>query len=143
MGRKNASPLPSLLRALLSLSVILCLTIAPLCAMRCGARACTPDSSDGAADACHHSSSPTGALEFSAATTGNPCATGEIVFTAPRLEGLSRAEKLSAAPACISPYALKFSAFRGAIGANDSKPDFEAFSAGAVLAFSPAIPLRI
>jgi hypothetical protein len=143
MGRKSAFHVRSITYALLSASVIVCLILAPHCATRCAAQACTSSSPDGSSGACHRSSNNTGALEFSAVTSANPCATGEIVFTTPRLEQRAVSQKSSITPTFFSVSAPHLAAFLGLIHADDPSALTSGSSPGSAFVVFPSIPLRI
>jgi hypothetical protein len=143
MGRNNASRFRSLACALLSASVILCLIIAPLCATRCAAQACTPASPDGPSGTCHHSSNHSGTFELSAVTLATPCAADELVFTAPRIEQRAISQKSAVDSTFFSPSAPHLSAFLSPIDADDPSAFASVFSPGPTLAVFPSMSLRI
>ena len=84
-------PFPvSFIRALISASLIACLTIAPICAARCATTLCVPASTDNLANDCHHSHTP---LRFRAhihhPLSHSLRAQRELIFTTPRLNASS------------------------------------------------------
>jgi hypothetical protein len=81
---RNVTPfLVRFVRALISASLIACLTIAPLCAARCATALCVPASPDDSAN-CHHSSHHTGSAPTFTTHSAALCATAEFIFTTPR-----------------------------------------------------------
>jgi hypothetical protein len=143
MGRKSAFHFRSISYALFSASIILCLIVAPLCATRCAAQPCKPASPDGHSGGCHHSSKQTGALEFSAVTSANPCATGEIFFTTPRIEQRVVSQKSSFAATFCPLSAPHLAALPSPIHADHSSALASSSSPGSTFAVPSSLPLRI
>jgi hypothetical protein len=76
------APMPR--RAVPAVMLILCLTIAPLCAARCSTQLCLPSSSaTGNSGGCHESSDDPAAFGWKKVAP-HACAPAELVFTSPR-----------------------------------------------------------
>ncbi len=75
--------------AVLSVFLVGCMVTAPLCAARCAAPICDAARSGPSADTCHHASQAAGDVARLTAAAKKACATGEFLFTPPRLERLS------------------------------------------------------
>jgi hypothetical protein len=87
--------------ALLSVFLVASMVTAPLCAARCAAPLCDLASSGKSVDTCHHSSQvPDNAPVFTAVTK-KACATGELLFTPPRIEPLSASSLIFVAPVSL------------------------------------------
>jgi hypothetical protein len=81
--------LGSSLHAVLAAFLILCLTLAPLCAARCAVQSCSPVSSEGSAGGCHHSSGHSSSSTTFAVDSAKLCTTTQLLFTAPSSEDSS------------------------------------------------------
>lgn len=79
----------SFVRALISASLIACLTIAPICAARCATTLCVPASTDNLAIDCHHSPHHSGSAPTFTTRSATPCATAELIFTTSRMSTFS------------------------------------------------------
>jgi len=142
MRRKYRSRFCSVAYGLLSASLIACLLIAPLCAVRCAATVCTPASPDGSADGCHHASNHTGcAPAFTAKSSSGPCATGELLFTTPRLQDLSTSIASFAAPTVLLPAELNASSQLGVTA--ETGGTFASSARLSEVSSSPFTPLRL
>jgi len=72
-------------RALLAIALILCLTIAPLCATRCSTQLCLPSSpAAGNSGGCHESSPDHPSDSGWNTVAPQACAPAELLFTSPR-----------------------------------------------------------
>lgn len=80
-------PLSSV-RALISASLIACLTIAPICATRCATTLCVPASADNPANGCHHSPHHSSSAPAFTTRSAAPCA-NELIFTTSRVSAFS------------------------------------------------------
>ncbi len=140
MARGGILPLALAARVLLSMLLAACLINAPLCAARCARIQCAPVSPASSAEPCHRSSavpsnSSTPPIAASSITT---CITGELLFTAPRLQDFSVSIEslLSADLFQLNPVTPSNPA--------DSLARAPALAAGNVATgLSPATPLRI
>ncbi len=121
--------------AVLSLFLIACMVTAPLCVARCAAPLCDPVSSGPSADTCHHVSQANGEALIFTAVAKKACATGELVFTPPRMEPLSASALIFVAP--VSLDLLNVAA--QSIAANMNAPSMRLSVSGS----SPSVPLRI
>jgi hypothetical protein len=87
--------------AVLSMFLVACMVTTPLCAARCAAPVCDPAPSGQSADTCHHASQAPGDAPILAAAAKKACATGELLFTPPRLEPLSASTLTFVAPVSL------------------------------------------
>ncbi len=85
MARNMTSFPVFFVRALISASLIACLTIAPICAARCATTLCIPASADNPVNDCHHSSHRSGSAPTFTTPSATPCSTADLIFTTPRL----------------------------------------------------------
>jgi hypothetical protein len=135
MARNMTPFLLSFVRALISASLIACLTIAPICAARCATTLCVPASSDNSPNDCHHSSHQSGSAPTFTTSSATPCASAELLFTTPRL-GTSSVSIESHVFSIALPHpdvAMQTLAF--GLSPSSVRP--------AIPKFSPPLPLRL
>lgn len=90
MFRAGAASFRSFFHGLFATLLILCLTIAPICAARCASTLCGASLPGQAADSCHNSTAAIeGASGLVYKSAGLPCTNTQLLFTVPRFQSFS------------------------------------------------------
>jgi hypothetical protein len=132
----NMTPfLISFVRALISASLIACLTIAPICAARCATTLCVPVSSDNSPNDCHHSSHHSGSAPTFTTRSAIPCPTAELIFTTPRLDPSSVSIESHAFSIALPHLDVAMQSLAFGLSPSSVRP--------AIPKFSPRLPLRL
>ena len=122
-------------RALVSLSLIACLTIAPICAARCATTLCVPGSTDTLAIDCHHSPHHSGSAPTCTTRSATPCGTAELVFTTSRMSTISVSLESYVFSIALRHLDVAMESLAFGLSASSART--------AIPRFSPPLPLRL